>query len=246
MLRQHSAAIEAHNLVKRYRLNEHYSLRLTLDLLRGRHEAPDMLNALDDVSFAAERGECLGVVGGNGSGKSTLFQLIGGITLPTAGSMRVEGTVLPLLAVGTGFHPELTGRENVELFGSILGLPLEVIEERMDEIVAFAELERHMDTPNKRYSSGMQARLSFAVATQFPADIYLFDEVLAVVDGEFRTRCLAEIRRLADDGGTVLFVSHDLDQVSELCDRAMWMQTGRLRAMGPAGEVLSDYESGAA
>ncbi len=144
------------------------------------------LEALLDVDFTVWRGEAVAIVGTNGSGKSTLLQLLAGTTLPTRGIMRVHGRVLPLLAVGLGFHPELTGRENVTLFASSLGIPRRTIESRMEDVTAFAELERHMDTPVKRFSSGMMSRLSFAIAVQFPADIYVFDEVLAVVDGEFQ------------------------------------------------------------
>jgi len=149
--------------------------------------------------------------------------------------------VLPLLAVGTGFHPELTGRENVNLFGASIGVPRKVIRDSLDRVAAFADLERHMDTPVKRYSSGMLSRLSFATAVLFPADIYLFDEVLAIVDSEFQSRCLAEISQLSDAGRTVIFVSHDLDQIASTCDRVMWLESGRLRAVGPTRTVLDRY-----
>src|SRR5205807_770069 len=141
----------------------------------------------------------------------------------TSGFIVVRGRLLPLLAIGTSFHPELTGRENVVLFGAVLGISRDVVEGRMDDVAAFAELEQHLDTPLKRYSDGMKARLSFAIAMLFPADVYVFDEVLAVVDGEFRARCLDEIERLRERGNTVLFVSHDLDQVERLCTRILWL-----------------------
>jgi ABC-type polysaccharide/polyol phosphate transport system ATPase subunit len=157
--------------------------------------------------------------------------------------MEVHGRVLPLLAVGTGFHPDLTGRENVTLFGSSLGMPLGVIANRMDAVAEFAELERHMDTPIKRFSSGMLSRLSFAIAMQFPADVYVFDEVLAVVDGEFQLRCIEEIKRLHSDGCTVIFVSHSLDQVAEVCDRVIWLERGSVERDGKTPEVLAAYES---
>ena len=149
--------------------------------------------------------------------------------------------MLPLLAVGTGFHWELTGRENVNLFGASIGIPREVDPDSLDRVAAFAELELHMDTPVKRYSSGMLSRLSFATAVLFPADIYLFDEVLAVVDAEFQRRCLAEISKLSEAGRTVIFVSHDLDQVASICDRVMWFESGRLRQEGPTRAVLDAY-----
>ena len=156
--------------------------------------------------------------------------------------MEVHGRVLPLLAVGTGFHGELTGRENVALFASSLGIPRDAIMGRMDAVAAFAEIERHMDTPVKRFSSGMLSRLSFSIAMQFPADIYIFDEVLAVVDGEFQLRCLNEIKRLHEEGRTVIFVSHSLRQVAEVCGRAIWLERGRIERDGLVDEVIEAYE----
>jgi len=199
------------------------------------------LEALCGVDFTVQRADSFGIVGTNGSGKSTVLQILAGTILPTGGKMEVHGRVLPLLAVGTGFHPELTGTENVRLFAASLGIPRDVIESRMDAVAEFAELERHMDTPIKRFSSGMLSRLSFAIAMQFPADIYVFDEVLAVVDGEFQHRCLAEIRNLHAQGRTVIFVSHSLDQVAEVCQRVMWLDGGRVRELGPTDGVLDDY-----
>jgi ABC-type polysaccharide/polyol phosphate transport system ATPase subunit len=238
-----TAAVQAGDLTKRYRLGEHRSLGNTLRQLSGRavHTETDSIAALAGVDFRVAEGETLGIVGGNGSGKSTLFQLISGITLPTGGWLTIRGRVLPLLAVGTGFHPELTGRENVNLFGASIGIPQRVIRDSMDRVASFAELELHMDTPVKRYSSGMLSRLSFATAVLFPADVYLFDEVLALVDAEFQERCLTEIAQLAEAGRTVLFVSHDLDQVAALADQVMWLEGGRVRDIGPAGEVLARY-----
>lgn len=202
-----------------------------------------MIEVLGGLDFTIFRGEAFGIVGTNGCGKSTLLQLLAGTTLPTGGQMEVHGRVIPLLAVGTGFHPDLTGRENVRLFGASVGIPLGIIERRVEAVAAFAELERHMDTPVKRFSSGMLSRLSFAIAMQFPADIYVFDEVLAVVDGEFQGRCLREIRRLHEDGRTVIFVSHSLDQVTEVCERVMWLENGVVREIGAASTVLKAYRS---
>jgi len=237
------AAIRASGLSKHYRLGEHRSLRNTLRQLARRPSDTDenSLDALVGVDFSVAQGETLGIVGGNGSGKSTLFQLISGITLPTGGWLTIRGRVLPLLAVGTGFHPELTGRENVNLFGASIGVPQGVIRESMERVAAFAELELHMDTPVKRFSSGMLSRLSFATAVLFPADVYLFDEVLALVDAEFQDRCLGEIAELSRAGRTVLFVSHDLDQVAELANRVMWLEAGRVREIGPTKKILSKY-----
>jgi ABC-type polysaccharide/polyol phosphate transport system ATPase subunit len=241
-------AIMARSLSKHYRLGELQSLRQTIQRLghlKGAHSPPG-LEALDDVTFTVHRGDAFGIVGGNGSGKSTLLQVLAGTTLPTGGEMEVHGHVVPLLAVGTGFHPELTGRENVTLFASSLGIPQSAIRQRMDAVAEFAEIERHMDTPVKRFSSGMLARLSFAIAMQFPADIYVFDEVLAVVDVEFQNRCLEEIRRLHREGRTVIFVSHSLDQVADVCDRVMWLDSGRVHELGATDEVLDAYTRAAA
>ena len=237
-------ALAGHGLSKAYRLGELHSLRRTLEALRGRADGTSRasLEVLTGVDFTVYRGESFGIVGTNGSGKSTMLQIIAGTTLPTGGEMEVHGRVVPLLAVGTGFHPELTGQENVRLFAASLGIPLDVIEQRIGAVAAFAELERHMETPVKRFSSGMLSRLSFSIAMQFPADIYIFDEVLAVVDGEFQGRCLQEIKRLHVEGRTVVFVSHSLDQVREVCERAMWLERGRIEQLGPVEQVLAAYE----
>jgi ABC-type polysaccharide/polyol phosphate transport system ATPase subunit len=236
-------SVAARSLGKHYQLGELQSLQQTAKRVFGRHRTsvPPGFEALSDVDFVVHRGESFGLVGGNGSGKSTLLQILAGTTLPTSGVMEVHGRVVPLLAVGTGFHPELTGRENVTLFASSLGVPRDAIAERMDAVGEFAEIERHMDTPVKRFSSGMLARLSFAIAMQFPADIYVFDEVLAVVDGEFEHRCLTEIKNLHAQGRTVIFVSHSLDQVADVCQRVMWLDAGRVHDVGPADEVLAAY-----
>jgi lipopolysaccharide transport system ATP-binding protein len=235
-------SIVARGLRKEYRLGESYSLRQTVNRLPGFSGASrPSLMALAGVDATVYRGESFGIVGTNGSGKSTLLQILAGTTLPTGGVMEVHGRVLPLLAVGTGFHGELTGRENVRLFASSLRVPHRAIEERMDAVGAFAELERHMDTPVKRFSSGMLSRLSFSIAMQFPADVYVFDEVLAVVDGEFQARCLDEIKRLHRDGRTVIFVSHSLDQVTQVCERVLWLEAGGVRSIGSTRDVLAAY-----
>jgi homopolymeric O-antigen transport system ATP-binding protein len=236
-------AVAARSLSKRYRLGEHQSLQHTVNRLLRRPGAttPPSLEALTDVAFTVHRGEAFGIVGTNGSGKSTLLQVLAGTTLPTGGEMEVHGRVLPLLAVGTGFHLELTGAENVTLFAASLGIPRKVIRGRMEAVAEFAELERHMDTPVKRFSSGMLSRLSFAIAMQFPADVYIFDEVLAIVDGEFQRRCIEQIKRLHREGRTVIFVSHSLDQVADVCQRVMWLDAGLVRGLGPTEEVLNAY-----
>jgi lipopolysaccharide transport system ATP-binding protein len=199
--------------------------------------------ALQDVTFEVARGDFFGIVGSNGSGKSTLTQILSGIAVPTAGSARVYGRVLPLLEVGAGFHLELTGRENVVLLGTILGLPREHIEAEMGRIATFADVQSHLDTPLKRYSSGMMARLSFATAICFPADIYIFDEVLAVVDDSFRDQCIQELARLHRQGQTIIFMSHDLDLVASACVNGLWLEKGHVRTTGSMDAVAEAYEA---
>jgi ABC-type polysaccharide/polyol phosphate transport system ATPase subunit len=233
--------VVAAELSKTYRLGEALRMETTLRALLRRGSERSTFEALRRVSFEALQGECFGIVGTNGSGKSTVLQVIAGVTCPTSGSVAVRGTVLPLLAVGAGFHIELTGRENSFLYGTILGLDQHVIESKLDDIAVFAELERHFDTPLKRYSHGMQSRLCFAIAMLFPANVYCFDEVLALVDGEFKDRCLSEVSSLATAGSTVFFVSHDLEQVTTLCDRVMWLEDGEVKEIGDPVEVVERY-----
>jgi ABC-type polysaccharide/polyol phosphate transport system ATPase subunit len=235
-------AIRAEGLGKHYELGE---LTGGLGMIRralgrGRISSQDFA-ALHDVDLVVKRGECLGIVGENGSGKSTLLNIASRITVPTSGWMEIRGRVLPLLAVGSGFHPELTGRENAELLGAVLGIPRQTILARLADIASFAEIEQHFETPVKRYSDGMQARLSFALAVLFPADIYIFDEVLAVIDPEFRERCLGEIGALSAAGQTVIIVTHDSAQLRRNADRVLWMHNGRVERIGEAGEVLDAY-----
>jgi ABC-type polysaccharide/polyol phosphate transport system ATPase subunit len=237
-------AIDAHELHKDYRLGEFADIRRLLPGGRGKRTEGDgsLLAALDDVSFQVGVGECLGVMGRNGSGKSTLVQILAGITVPTGGRVSVRGRVLPLLEVGAVFNDELTGRENVTHFGTILGLTRRVINGAMEEISEFSGIDMwHMDTPLKRHSTGMRARLSFAVAMRFPADIYIFDEVIAVVDDHFRMLAQQEIRSLLEVGRTVIFISHDLDLVRSLCEKGLWLDKGRQRAFGPVDEVADLY-----
>ena len=186
-------------------------------------------------------GESLALIGANGSGKSTALKLISRIILPTSGKVSVQGRVAALLELGAGFHPDLTGRENVALNGSILGLSRSFIRRQMDEIVAFSELQRFIDTPVRNYSSGMLMRLGFSVATAFQPDILIIDEVLAVGDQAFQDRCLRRIRDIQKNGATVILVSHDLESVRRLCQRAIWLDEGHARADGPTTEVASQY-----
>jgi lipopolysaccharide transport system ATP-binding protein len=206
----------------------------------------DLVWALRDLSMQVRHGEVLGVIGRNGSGKSTLLKLLSRITNPTTGYAEIRGRIGSLLEVGTGFHPELTGRDNVYLNGSILGLDRASITRRFDEIVAFAEVERFIDTPVKRYSSGMYLRLAFAVAAHLEPEILLVDEVLAVGDAAFQRKCLGRMGRAAEEGRTVLFVSHNMTAVQGLCSRAIWLSGGELREEGPPGVVVSRYLQDAA
>lgn len=236
-------AIEAVGLRKEYRLGELPDIRRLLKL-RGGGESPrgNVLTVLRALDLEVPVGECLGILGTNGSGKSTLVQMISAISEPTGGVLRVRGRVLPLLEVGAGFNDELTGRENVTLFGTILGLRREEIEGALPEIVQFGGIDHlHMDTPLKRYSTGMRARLSFAVAIRFPADIYIFDEVIAVVDDQFREFALAEIEELRKAGRTILFISHDLDVVRRVCTIGLWLDRGEARGFGAIDEVADAY-----
>jgi len=236
--------VSCEGLGKSYRLGEELSLQHTLRTVVGRTRSVDSFWALKDLTFEVERGAFFGIVGSNGSGKSTLTQVISGIGVPNAGRVRIWGRVLPLLEVGTGFHLDLTGRENVDLLGTILGLSREEIAAELPRIVEFADVERHLETPLKRYSSGMQARLSFATAVCFPADIYVFDEVLAVVDDDFRDRCVEQLRILNRQGRTVIFMSHDLDLVTRLCSTGMWLEQGTIRRHGAMAEVAEAYDRG--
>jgi lipopolysaccharide transport system ATP-binding protein len=197
--------------------------------------------ALRDVSFAVAPGEALGVIGANGSGKSTLLKLATRLLAPTHGRVDVQGRVAALLELGAGFHPELTGRDNVYLNASILGIPRRRVDERFADIVEFAGLERFVDTPVKRYSSGMQARLGFAVAVHVDPDVLLLDEVLAVGDLQFQERCLERIQALHADGRTILLVSHDLTAVAQLCTRVLWLHDGQVRALDAPERVIDAY-----
>jgi lipopolysaccharide transport system ATP-binding protein len=238
-------AIECIGLTKRYRLGQELALQRSLaKMFTPWRRSPNAgFLALDGLTFSVPRGAFFGVVGPNGSGKSTLTQVVSGITVPTSGEARVWGRVLPLLEVGAGFHDELTGRENIFLLGAILGLPTAQITASIDRIVDFSGVHRHLDTAMKRYSSGMKARLSFATAICFPADVYVFDEVLAVVDDDFRNQCAAELAKLNAAGRTILFMSHDLDLVVEMCSTGIWIENGSLRSIGAIEDVAAAYRS---
>lgn len=244
--------IQAEGLGKRYRVGERERYFALRDVLARALKAPfgngngkpkDYLWALHEVSLEVKQGEVVGLIGRNGAGKSTLLKILARVTKPTAGWAEVHGRVGSLLEVGTGFHPELTGRENVFLSGAILGMKRAEIQKKFDEIVAFAETERFLDTPLKHYSSGMQMRLAFAVAAHLEPEILLVDEVLAVGDLNFQKKCLGKMGDVAKTGRTIVFVSHQLNQIRRLCQRAMWMEEGGVRLEGATHAVASAYES---
>jgi lipopolysaccharide transport system ATP-binding protein len=199
--------------------------------------------ALRDVSFEVMPGEVVGIIGANGAGKSTLLKILSRVLEPTSGRAELYGRVASLLEIGTGFHPDLTGRENVYLNGAILGMTRREITTRFDEIVAFADVERFLDTPVKRYSSGMYVRLAFAVAAHLDHEILIIDEVLAVGDASFQKKCLQKFDEVTRSGRTVLFVSHALPTVARLCERAILLAKGQVHSIGPAAEVVRLYRS---
>lgn len=206
-----------------------------------RRSESETIWALKDVSFEVKQGEVLGIIGRNGAGKSTLLKILTGVTAPTSGQIKAKGRVASLLEVGTGFHPELTGRENIYLNGAILGMKKAEITRKFDEIVAFSEVEQFLETPVKRYSSGMYVRLAFAVAAHLDPEILLVDEVLAVGDAAFQKKCLGKMGDVAKGGRTVLFVSHNMTAVRGLCERAVWLESGEPKEDGAASEVISRY-----
>lgn len=255
--------IKVENISKLYRLGEIGTGTLSHDINRWWHsvrgkEDPylkiggandrtvkgdsDYAWALKNINFEVKRGEILGIIGRNGAGKSTLLKILSRVTTPTSGEIKVKGRIASLLEVGTGFHPELTGRENIYLNGAILGMRKHEIDRKFDEIVAFAEVERYIDTPVKRYSSGMYVRLAFAVAAHLEPEILIVDEVLAVGDVEFQKKCLGKMQDVAtSEGRTVLFVSHNLSAIRSLCSSGVYLRNGRIMTYGGVSEVLHDY-----
>src|SRR5438094_4279854 len=239
----YSIAIE--NVSKCYRLLGRRSQFATLKsalLKRDLKLTPEAsVAALKDVSFVVDRGEAFGVIGRNGSGKSTLLKVISGILKPTSGTVRVNGRVAALIELGAGFHPEITGRENIVINGIMLGLSRREIDQRFDAIVEFSGIRDFIDQPVKTYSSGMYVRLGFAVAVHVDPEILLIDEVLAVGDEEFSQKCIAKIQEMKYRGVTQIFVTHQLDQVRNLCDRALWLDHGAAAAIGDPARVVDDY-----
>jgi lipopolysaccharide transport system ATP-binding protein len=219
--------------------------RTVRELLGGRRRTDDLgaFWALRDITCEIGTAESVGLIGANGSGKSTILRLIGAITRPTRGRIQVRGAVSALIELGAGFHPDFSGRENVYLYGSLMGLSRERIRGKFDAIIGFAELERFVDSPVKHYSSGMLMRLAFSVAAHVEPEILLVDEVLAVGDEAFQRKCLARVDALRRQGVSIVYVSHALDTVVEVCDRVMWVDRGRLRQVGRPSEVIQAYQA---
>ena len=252
--RMSEIVIKAEGLGKRYRVGERERYLALRDVLArvvdgslpAQWQAPptDYLWALRDVSFDVRQGEVVGLIGRNGAGKTTLLKILSRITRPTEGFAEIHGRVGSLLEVGTGFHPELTGRENVYLSGAILGMRKTEINRKFDEIVAFAGVERFIDTPLKHFSTGMQMRLAFAVAAHLEPEILLVDEVLAVGDIEFQKKCLGKMEDVSKSGRTIVFVSHQMNQIRRLCERVLWIDGGQIRQSGPANQIVGALRSG--
>jgi lipopolysaccharide transport system ATP-binding protein len=245
-----AAIVDVQGVSKNYRLGAtggYASLRDVFgQILRSplRRTRPESFWALNDVSFSIERGEAVGIIGRNGAGKSTLLKILSRITAPTKGEVRLRGRIAALLEVGTGFHPELTGRENIFLNGAIMGMSVPEIRRKFDEIVAFAEIDKFLDTPVKRYSSGMYVRLAFAVAAHLQPEILVVDEVLAVGDAAFQKKCLGKMQDVASGGRTVLFVSHNMAAITRLCSRAILLKDGRVASDGRVDTVVTKYLRG--
>jgi ABC-type polysaccharide/polyol phosphate transport system ATPase subunit len=236
-------AVVAENVSRRFRVYPQRTVTLKEAIVRRRHVRAQDLWALRDVSFSVEPGESVGLIGRNGSGKTTLLRLVAEIFAPTAGRIEVGGSVGSLLGLGAGFHPDFTGRENVFLNGALHGLNRRYVRERMDEIVAFAELESFIDIPVRTYSAGMYMRLGFAVATHLRADVLLLDEVFAVGDEAFQRKCFGKIFEFKQRGGTIFFVSHAAAAVESLCERALLLRSGRLEFDGPTRDAISRYQA---
>ena len=234
-------ALVAEGLSKKFRLYHEKNQYLKAAITQGRRSRYEDFWALKDVSFEVPVGQAFGIIGSNGSGKSTLLKCLTGILRPDAGILRTSGKIAALLELGAGFHPDLSGRENISLNGAILGMTRSEVTNRFDEIVSFAGLERFIDIPVKNYSSGMVVRLGFAVAINVEPEILIVDEVLAVGDQEFQQRCFQKIEQFRDDGRTVIFVSHGLEQVSQFCSAALWLNNGEVQSIGPAQRVVAEY-----
>jgi ABC-type polysaccharide/polyol phosphate transport system ATPase subunit len=231
-------AVSVDEVWKSFRLYHERNQYLKAAMLRGRRARFEEFWALKGVSFDVKYGETFGIIGSNGSGKSTMLKCLSGILFPERGTLATNGRLAALLELGAGFHPELTGVENIYLNGAILGMSSKDIARRFDDIVSFAGLEQFIDTPVKNYSSGMTVRLGFAIAANVEPEILLIDEVLSVGDESFQRRCMEKIEQFRKDGRTIVFVSHGLAQVEQLCERAAWIEFGELKMLGNAAEVV--------
>jgi len=258
-----SIAIKAENISKAYQIGEFSTGTISNDidrwwkLMRGKEDpylkigetndrskkgTSDVVWSLKDINFEIKQGDAVGIIGKNGAGKSTLLKILSRVTTPTTGNLKIKGRIASLLEVGTGFHPELTGRENIYLNGAILGMRRNEIKKHFDEIVAFSGVERYIDTPVKRYSSGMYVRLAFAVAAHLESEILVFDEVLAVGDAEFQNKCLGKMGEVRKgEGRTILFVSHNMGAISTLCNTSILLKNGQLEMHGAIDKVINQY-----
>lgn len=242
---QPDSAIFLNNISVRYRIPTeaiHTFKEYMIKLLK-REIDHKSFSALKEINLDIKRGEIFGIIGRNGAGKSTLMKVISKVLIPTDGRVWVKGHVSPLLQLGAGFHPELTGRENIYLNATLLGHSHTEIENKLDEIIEFAEIGNFMEAPLRTYSSGMQSRLGFAVATAWQPDILILDEVLSVGDAAFQKKCIHRMGKFRDSGATVLMVSHSIDQVREICERALWLNKGQIESLGSADEVCTMYQN---
>jgi ABC-type polysaccharide/polyol phosphate transport system ATPase subunit len=238
-----SNAVVVDGVWKTFRLYRERNQYIKAAILRGRRARYEEFMALKDVSFEVPHGSTFGIIGSNGSGKSTMLKCLARILVPDRGSVSINGRVAPLLELGAGFHPELSGRENVFLNGAILGLTKKEIQKRYDDIVGFSGLEKFIDTPLKNYSSGMTVRLGFAIAVNVDPEILIIDEVLSVGDAAFQLKCMEKIEDFRKSGKTIIFVSHGLSQVEQLCEQALWLEKGVARQLGPSAEVVAAYSA---
>jgi lipopolysaccharide transport system ATP-binding protein len=236
-------ALSVRKLDKLFHVSTSGIASLKTMLLWWKRREMRQIHVLKGISFEVNRGECVAVVGRNGAGKSTLLSLIARVYKPSSGQIEVNGRIAPLLELGAGFHPDLTGYENIYFNGIILGLTRKQMQGRIDEIVAFSELGSHIHQPTRTYSSGMLARLGFAVAVHVDADVLIVDEVLAVGDFDFEQKCYLRIEEFRRSGGTILFVSHDVDSILRVADRCVWLHNGNIRDIGPPKEIIPKYQA---
>jgi len=241
MIKKEPLAISIQGVSKLFRLQKQRTFKELLPALAGGQKAVETFWALQDINLEIKKGETVGIIGPNGAGKSTLLKLMAGVTKPTKGEIKINGQIAPLIELGAGFHPELTGRENVTLNGVILGLSKKEIEEKFKEIVDFAELWEFIDQPIKHYSSGMYLRLAFSVAVHTSPDILLIDEILAVGDSSFQAKCFAKMEEFKKAGVTIILVSHALGQIQSFCTRAVYLNEHRIIMDGKVKQVLEKY-----